>query len=60
MLPDASAFLSRAHQTLIQNQLLKHIYAALAVLGETIGEKRHELVDTAKKYATVTVTNKGT
>ena len=59
MLSDASAFLSRVHEALIQNQLLKHIYAALPALGETVGQKRQELADTAKKYANVTVTNKG-
>ena len=44
---------------LVQNQLLKHIYAVLPALGETVGRKRQELTDTAREYANVTVTNKG-
>ena len=59
MSSDVSAFVSRAHKALIQNQMLRHVYAALPLLGETVGQKRQELTSTAKNYADVTVTNKG-
>ena len=58
--PDVSLFLTRASESLVQNQLFKHIYAVLPVLGDTVGRKRQELAEKARRYADVNMVDKGT